>query len=213
MRDAGIPRQQFNEHSPYRKTARKLPSVISREGVTRLLNFGSSPFERTLPMVLSTCTIGARTVAKSRGSIVNGQTAKADAIGTRPKAVTISTWLMAVLNILGYAIMWEPEAHETRLTVFFFIVVFTLTIAAGYVVLWFFWKGKNWARILVLLNCFVCFYNVRDIHFFLRVNPVEKVTLVSEAVLAIFLLYWLNTREAKVYFKRNKFRRRFTGVG
>jgi hypothetical protein len=143
---------------------------------------------------------------------VNGQTAKADAIVMRPKAVTISTWLMAVLNILGYAIMWEPEAHETRLTVFFFILVFTLTIAAGYVVLWFFWKGKNWARILVLLNCFVCFYNVRDIHFFLRVNPVEKVTLVSEAVLAIFLLYWLNTREAKVYFKRNKFRRRFTGV-
>ena len=58
--------------------------------------------------------------------------------------------------------MWEPEAHETRVTVFFFILVFTLTIAAGYVVLWFFWKGKNWARILVLLNCFVCFYNVLD---------------------------------------------------
>ena len=88
---------------------------------------------------------------------MNGQTAKADAIVLPPKAVTISTWLMAVLNILGYAIMWEPEAHETHLTLFVFTMVFTLVIAAGYVVLWFFWKGKNWARILVLLNCFVCF--------------------------------------------------------
>jgi hypothetical protein len=120
---------------------------------------------------------------------------------------------MAVLNILGYAIMWEPEAHETRLIVFFFLLVFTLTIVAGYVVLWFFWKGKNWARILVLLNCFVCFYNVRDIHFFLGVNPVEKVTLGCEAVLAIFLLYWLNTREAKAYFKRRKSGTHVSAVG
>lgn len=144
---------------------------------------------------------------------MNGQTAKADAIVLPPKAVTISTWLMAVLNILGYAIMWEPEAHETRVTVFVFAMVFTLVIAAGYVVLWFFWKGKNWARILVLLNCFVCFYNVRDIHFFLGVNPIEKVTLLGEALLAIFLLYWLNTRAAKAYFKRNKSPTRVRAVG
>jgi len=131
----------------------------------------------------------------------------------RPKAVTFSTWLMAVLNILGYAILLEPEAHKTRFAIFFFITVFTLTIGVGYVVLWFFWKGKNWARVLVLLNCFVCFYNVHDIHFFLRVNPIEKVMLTGEAVLAVFLLYWLNTREAKTYFKRSKLRTHVTVVG
>jgi hypothetical protein len=132
--------------------------------------------------------------------------AKADDMVIRPKAVTVSTWLMAILNILGYAILWEPTAHKARFAILFFITIFTLIIAAGYVVLWFFWKGKNWARILVLLNCFICFYNVHDFHFFLRVNPVEKVMLMGEAVLAVFLLYWLNTREAKAYFKRNKFR-------
>ena len=112
-------------------------------------------------------------------------TAKTDDEVVQPKAVAISTWLMAMLNILGYAILWEPSAHKSRFALFFFITVFTLTIAAGYVVLWFFWKGKNWARILVLLNCFVCFYNVHDIHFFLRVNPGEKVMLLGEAVLAV----------------------------
>ena len=142
----------------------------------------------------------------AEGSLVNGLSAKSDDMDMRPKAVTISTWLMAILNILGYAILWEPAAHKTRFAVFFFITIFTLTIAAGYVVLWFYWKGKNWARILVLLNCFLCFYNVHDLHFVLRVNPVEKVMLMGEAVLAVFLLYWLNTQEAKAYFKRGEFR-------
>ena len=122
----------------------------------------------------------------------------------RPKAITISTWLMAVFNILGYAILWEPATHRTRFAVLFFITVFTLTIAAGYVILWFFWKGKNWARILVLLNCFVCLYNVHDVRYFLRINSVEKVMLVGEAVLAVYLIYWLNTRKAKAYFKRSR---------
>jgi hypothetical protein len=144
---------------------------------------------------------------------VNGQEAKADKTVMPPNAVRISTCIMAVLNILGYSILWEPEAHRTRFAVFFFITVFTFIIAAGYVVLWFFWKGKNWARILVLLNCFVCFYNVHDFHLFLRVNPIEKVMLFGEALLAIFLLYWLNTREAKAYFKRSKIRTNVTAVG
>jgi hypothetical protein len=135
---------------------------------------------------------------------VNESTTTADDMVIRPKAVTISTWLMAILNILGYAILWEPDAHKTRFAVFFFITVFTLTIVAGYIVLWFFWRGKNWARILVLLNCFLCFYNVHDVHFFLRVNPVEKVMLLGEAVLAVFLLYYLNTRRARAYFKRSR---------
>jgi hypothetical protein len=144
---------------------------------------------------------------------MNELTAKVDEMVMRPKAVTYSTCLMAVLNILGYAILLEPEAHKTPFAIFFFITVFTLTIGVGYVVLWFFWKGRNWARILVLLNCFVCFYNVHDIHFYLRVNPIEKVMLTGEAVLALFLLYWLNTREAKTYFKRSKLRSHFTAVG
>ena len=111
---------------------------------------------------------------------------------------------MAIFNILGYAILWEPQAHRTRFAVFFFVTVFTFTIAAGYVVLWFFWRGRNWARILMMLNCFLCFYNVHDVHFVLRVNPVEKVMLVGEAALAVFLLNWLNTRNARAYFKQKK---------
>ena len=126
-------------------------------------------------------------------------TRSATGVGVRPRAVTISTWLMAVLNILGYSLLWEP--HKTRSIVVFLFVVFTFSIFVGYVVLCFFWKGKNWARLLVLLDCFVCFYNVRDVPRFLRVNPVEKAMLLGEAALAVFLLWYLNTREAREFFQ------------
>ena|ERR1017187_1920278 len=126
-------------------------------------------------------------------------TGSATNVGVRPRAVTISTWLMAILNILGYSLLWEP--HKTRNIVVFLFVIFTFSISMGYVVLWFFWKGKNLARLLVLLNCFVCFYNVRDVHIFLRVNPVEKVMLLGEAALAVLLLWYLNTREARGFFQ------------
>lgn len=121
----------------------------------------------------------------------------------RPKAVTILTWVMAALNPLGYSLLWNP--HKTRFIVVFLFLVFSATIATGYLVLWFFWKGKNWARLAVLLNCFVCFYNIRYIPLHVK-NPVEFVMLVGEAAVAVCLLWYLNTREAKSFFKPNRLR-------
>jgi site-specific recombinase XerD len=45
-------RHQFREFLPYPKVRRKLPNVLSREEVTRLIDASSSLFERTLLMVL-----------------------------------------------------------------------------------------------------------------------------------------------------------------
>jgi len=67
----------------------------------------------------------------------------------RPKAVTNLTWIMAALNPLGYSLLWNP--HKTRSTVVLLFLVFSAMIATGYLMLWFFWKGKNWARLVVLL--------------------------------------------------------------
>jgi site-specific recombinase XerD len=43
---------EFREYLPYPKAARKLPNILSREEVARLINASSSLFERTLLMVL-----------------------------------------------------------------------------------------------------------------------------------------------------------------
>src|SRR5579863_8707730 len=43
-------RHQFREYLPYPKTRRKLPSILSREEVSCLINASSNLFERTLLM-------------------------------------------------------------------------------------------------------------------------------------------------------------------
>jgi integrase/recombinase XerD len=45
-------RHEFREFLPYPKVPRKLPNILSREEVTRLIDASSSLFERTLLMVL-----------------------------------------------------------------------------------------------------------------------------------------------------------------
>ena len=45
-------RHEFRQFLPYPKVPRKLPNILSREEVTRLINASSSLFERTLLMVL-----------------------------------------------------------------------------------------------------------------------------------------------------------------
>ena len=73
-----------------------------------------------------------------------------------------------------------------------------MIVVAGYVVLWFYWRGRNWARWLVLLSCFLCFLNLTN---FPGRNVVTQFMLVAEAVLAVLLRYWLDTREAKEFFR------------
>src|SRR5271165_4303226 len=45
-------RHQFREYLPYPKTRKKLPNILSKEEVARLINASSSLFQRTLLMVL-----------------------------------------------------------------------------------------------------------------------------------------------------------------
>jgi len=114
----------------------------------------------------------------------------------RPPEVTVTTWLMSVLNLFGYALLLDVRKPRSVLTA---SLVFTLMIAAGYVVLWFYWHGYNWARLLVFATCFLCFYNLRTVA---SSNILVKVMLVGEATVAVFLVYWLNTTQAKDFFQK-----------
>jgi hypothetical protein len=117
----------------------------------------------------------------------------------RPRTLKITIWIMAALNPLGYALLWDKPRPQAVLILMF--VVFSLLIAVGYWVLWHFWLGKGWARLLVLLNCFVCFYNLHDLQRLRSANLAVQFMLLGEAAVAAFLLYWLNTSEAKSFFK------------
>jgi hypothetical protein len=117
----------------------------------------------------------------------------------RPKTITVTTVLMGILNLLGYALLIDsPKPRPTVLAEF---LIFTVLIAVGYVVLWFYWQGHNWARLLVLATCFLCFFNFFNLRRYPSVHPIAKVIVVGEAAVAAFLVYWLNTSQAKAFFK------------
>ena len=117
-------------------------------------------------------------------------------IEKRPRGLTETAVLMSLTNALGWLIIdWsKPNAGTT-------FALFTVFILVGYLVIWFYWKGHNWARILVLLTSLLCLYNLR---YFLRSGPIEQVMIGTEAVLAAFLLFWLNNRSVKSFFHASK---------
>jgi hypothetical protein len=77
-------------------------------------------------------------------------------VDERPKGLTATSIFMSITNAMGWAIIdWsKPNAR-------IIFVLFTVTIAINYLVIWFYWKGRNWARILVLLTSLLCLYNLR----------------------------------------------------
>jgi len=111
----------------------------------------------------------------------------------RPKGLTETAVLMSFTNALGWFIVdWSrPYAVTT-------FCLFTIFIMVGYFVIWFYWEGHNWARVLVLLTSLLCLYNLR---YFSRGRIATRVMIGSEAALAVFLLIWLNTPPVRSFFR------------
>jgi hypothetical protein len=111
----------------------------------------------------------------------------------RPKGLTETSILMSITNAMGWAIVdWsKPNARVM-------FIIFTIMIFIGYVVIWFYWKGRNWARILVLLTSLLSIYNLHD---WTRSGTMARVMIGTEAILAVFLLYWLNIRQMRAFFR------------
>jgi hypothetical protein len=113
-------------------------------------------------------------------------------VGERPRGLTATAIFMSITNAMGWTIIDWSKPHAGAI-----FVIFTVTIAIGYVVIWFYWKGENWARTLVLLTSLLCLYNLRHWN---HGGIAERLMIGAEAILAIVLLYWLNTQRVKVFF-------------
>ena len=76
---------------------------------------------------------------------------------------------------------------------------------AELLILWHYWRGQNWGRILVLFWSFVV--AVKDISALIDGNA-SLTSLMSHPLsffhllMAIFLLYWLNTQPVRAWFKK-----------
>ena len=117
----------------------------------------------------------------------------------RPTGLTLTAVLMALCNVTVFAILKPPYSLTT-------ILEFTTDILVGFAFIWFYWNGRNWARIMVLLYCCGCILNLRlwnklspPAPFVFQDTPAH-VWLASRAVLSVALLYWLNTRAVREFF-------------
>jgi len=66
-------RHEFRQFLPYPKVRRKLPNILSREEVARLIDAGSDPFQRTLLMVLYGTGMRRAEVARLKIADIDGQ--------------------------------------------------------------------------------------------------------------------------------------------
>jgi hypothetical protein len=66
-------------------------------------------------------------------------------------------------------------------------------------VLWFFWQGRNWARILVMIQSGLVLMNALVPN---RVGHQQYLTMIGQAGVGIFLLIWLNRPEIRAWFRR-----------
>jgi len=117
----------------------------------------------------------------------------------RPRFMLATTVAMGILNLTAFAsLKWIHRFFVATLVADIFIVV------VSYLVLWFFWKGRNWARICVLV---VSVLSVINLLALIRPHGIVIVydsIVIAWAIVGLFLLYWLNLPDVREWFKSKK---------
>jgi hypothetical protein len=77
-------------------------------------------------------------------------------------------------------------------------------VVVSYLVLWFFWKGRNWARICVLVVSVLSVINLLSLIHPHGIVVVYDSIVIAWAILGFFLLYWLNLADVREWFNPEK---------
>ena len=99
---------------------------------------------------------------------------------------------MCVLNISGLLFVFGESPAMPWMYCALFITL-------GYITLWGLWQGHNWARWLVLLTSVLAVVNFAGLGI---ATWAQRIVIVAEGVLGVYLLYWLNTGPVRAYFGR-----------
>jgi len=118
----------------------------------------------------------------------------------RPRGILASILTMATLSLMS-AVVTVSRAHR------FFVATLAaeiLIVLISCLVLWFFWKGKNWARLFVLVVSVGSIINLLAlIHPYGNVVVYDSI-LIAWALVGFFLLYWLNLADVREWFRIQK---------
>jgi hypothetical protein len=108
--------------------------------------------------------------------------------GAKPTNFRVMTLLVAAHAMLSFA-YWNPGSQSNL----------AAAITASGCMVYFFWRQQRWARICVLMTAAASFLDI--VIKFPKLSIFGQSIIGIHLALAAFLLYWLNTRSAKGYFK------------
>jgi len=134
---------------------------------------------------------------------------------TRPRGLKLTSILMVVYVVMGFFTV-NPN-NPNRIVLWGFLSGYSFFAAIGFYVIWAYWKGAGWARVVVMGGSGLSILNLLNptlwndpnslaVHSYpaLLVTP-WRVWLSYRALLGIILLIWLNTSEPKAFFARTFF--------
>lgn len=107
---------------------------------------------------------------------------------------------MVVGWLLGY---YRPVPHLTHAPAHLHAFTTILRLAGtviAFVCIFYYARGRNWARIAVLLTSIL---SILSVVFQLRREDVSgRIASAAWSLLGVFFLYWLNTRSVREFFKQ-----------
>jgi hypothetical protein len=119
--------------------------------------------------------------------------------GERPAGMATVTGLLCVFAVAASAFYQRSPNLSPWASVAFFAAGYAVYAAISFVVIWFLWQGRNWARWLVIAGSLLALSNLLN---FGDWYPMQQVVVVIEAAFGAWLLYWLNTKRVARFFVR-----------
>lgn len=119
----------------------------------------------------------------------------------RPRGLRATAIAMAFLNLGGFVGIQRTPGILAMVASF---------VLFGYLVIWYYWQGQNWARLLVLFISGLTVVNFLGISVLFVLDRLFSSSLlyhlviVANAALGAFLLYWLNKKDVRAWFRKSE---------
>jgi len=129
----------------------------------------------------------------------------------KPTGITVTTVLMILFLISGAVLTFHapipamPNSDVSSSTIAAFAHIgFAVYAVIALVCIWFYYSGKEWARWVVMIVSVLELLGLISIAKTFAASHLSGANAIAKALLAIFLLYYLNTAPIRAWFSRKE---------
>jgi hypothetical protein len=128
----------------------------------------------------------------------------------RPSGVSLTAALMVLFTLIGLLGTFTAVVPATAAAATPFAVGGLMKVGGivgsliGLLFVFLYWKGYGWVRWVVMIYCVLTLVSLLGIRKAMQMSHLIGVSDVLKALLALFLLYYLNTEPVKAWFNGPK---------